>query len=121
MTDGPEDEVKRLNARIKSLLDHIRGVKHELSDQQEHNRKLMMGIEKYLNKTGHDLCHESRRELEALVGYDKTWPMPPENPEDHRRMCDEYRCEMYKAWEAFKSLVEGVETTRQDEGAGLPP
>ena len=52
---------------------------------------------KFLAATGHDLCHENRRELAEAFGLPSgQWPcLPPEK--EFRERCDRYRQELYGA------------------------
>ena len=52
-------------------------------------------VRKFLMASGHDLCHENRRELAEAFGLTDVLPKPPENRHEFRERCHEYEDQIY--------------------------
>lgn len=58
------------------------------------NLRLRDAVNKFLAASGHDLCHENRKELAAAFGLDFVFPsLPPE--QEFAEQCIAYRLSLY--------------------------
>lgn len=76
------------------VVDHIK-LSADLIVTQKALAELKEAVAKFLNATGHDLCHENRAEL-AAAAADLPTPNPELPPEEEfAKRCEEYRKQLY--------------------------
>lgn len=91
-------QIKKVSQIVKLFPDWTRSLdKAELSSDDSQYQSLKHAVIKFLKANGHDLCHENRKELAAVVGFDlgkEPWPLLPSEREFESRCC-QYRQELY--------------------------